>query len=198
MNRKLFLTCLVALACLFMAWLPARAASVIPLYLEELVEHSAVVFEGRCVANRVERDALTNLVVTYTTFEVKDTLKGSVESTHVIKQVGGTLPEANLNYNVEGIPSFTPGEDYVVFLAGVSSVGFSSPIGLAQGRFSVRGEGQERRVANGRDFKDMAARIADRLPPAAAARLRESEGPVRDIALDDLKHVVRNHGKGAR
>jgi hypothetical protein len=85
-----------------------------------------------------ERDPQTNLVVTYTTFAVEDVLKGTVPATHTIKQIGGNLAAEGTTLRVEGIPTFVVGQNYVVFLAGVSSAGFSSPIGLGQGRFSVR------------------------------------------------------------
>jgi hypothetical protein len=42
-----------------------------------------------------------------------------------------------MGFRVEGIPTFAVGQRYVVFLAGVSSAGFSSPIGLVHGQFAV-------------------------------------------------------------
>ena len=171
----------------------AQALSVLPLYLEELIDTSAVAFEGTCTGNRTERDAATNLVVTYTTFAVHDVLKGSVDTTHVIKQVGGSIPGDDLQYLVPGIPKFAVGENYVVFLAGVSSAGFSSPIGLGQGRFSIKSEGAARKVSNGRDFRDLTARILPGLPATAKARLQQDSAPVRDMDLDEFKQIVRTH-----
>ena len=184
--------------CVLAFFTPAHAMSVLPLYLDEMIDTAAVAFEGRVIANRSERDAATNLVVTYTTFEVREALKGAVGSTHVTKQIGGSLPEEGLQYRIEGIPAFTVGEDYVVFLAGVSSAGFSSPVGLAQGRFGVKAGATGRRVSNGRDFRDMTARISARMPDAANALMKQSREPVRDMDLDEFKQTVRNHLAGAR
>ena len=171
----------------------AHALSVLPLYLDEMADAAAVAFEGRCTANRSEVDAATGLVVTYTTFEVRDAIKGSTGATHEIKQVGGTLPGDGTQYRVMGVPKFEVGEDYVVFLAGVSSAGFSSPMGLAQGRFRIDKQGSLRKVGNGRDFRDMTRRIADKIPAAARAEMDKSDKPVRDMDLDDFKQLVRNH-----
>jgi hypothetical protein len=192
-----FARCFSALACA-LACVAAHALSLVPLYVDELIDSSAVAFEGTCVANRTERDPQTNLPVTYTTFEVRDVLKGSVDRTHVIKQIGGALVEEGIEHRVPGIPRFNVGEDYVVFLAGVSDAGFSSPLGLAQGRFTIRHEGGRRLVSNGRDFKDMVDRIAARLPPAARARLEAIPGPAREMDIDDFKQTVREHARGAR
>lgn len=189
LSKRLAATLLCALA----YGSPAQAASVLPLYLEEMIDFSAVAFEGTCTGNRSERDPWTNLVVTYTTFEVRDVLKGAAEHTHVIKQIGGWLPGENLQYRVQGVPAFAVGEDYVVFLAGVSSAGFSSPIGLAQGRFTIRAEGARRQVTNGRDFKDMTRRISPRMPEGARAQLLQIPGPVREMELEDFKQTVRRH-----
>lgn len=178
--------------------LPARAASVLPLFLDEMVDTSAVAFQGTCTGNRTERDPATHLVVTYTTFEVHDVLKGNVGATHEIKQVGGTLAAENLRYRVEGIPTFTVGEEYVVFLAGVSSAGFSSPIGLEQGRFSIRAQAAGRSVSNGRDLREMTSRMQARIPAAARTRMEAATGPVRDMDLEDFKQAVRNQRAGQR
>lgn len=178
-----------ALAVAFL--MPVQAASVLPLYLDEMIDTSAVAFEGRVTGTRTMRDETTKLVVTYTTFEVRDVLKGAVAATHEIKQLGGSLPGEGLEYRVPGIPSFHVGEDYVVFLAGVSSLGFSSPIGLSQGRFGIHAGEAGRRLGNGRDFRDMTARMAERLPAAAKARMLQAADIVRDMDLDEFKRVVR-------
>ena len=180
------------------AHLPARAASVLPLYLDEMIDTATTAFEGRVTANRTERDAATKLVVTYTTFEVVDVLKGAVGTKYEIKQIGGKLPDEALEYRVHGVPTFSVGETYVVFLAGVSPIGFSSPIGLSQGRFGVQEHATGRRVANGRDFRDMTSRITAKLPEAARGRMAQESGPVRDLDLDDFKRTVRAHLESKR
>jgi len=181
---------LAAICCALAYLAPAQATSVIPLYLEEMIDTSAAVFQGTCTANRTERDAETGFVVTRTTFAVHDVLKGSVGNVHAIKQIGGTIPEEKLEYRVEGVPQFTEGEEYIVFLAGVSAAGFSSPIGLQQGKFSVKSGSAGRQVRNGRDFKDMTARISPLLSETAKAKLK-ANGPVTELDLEEFKQVVR-------
>ena len=181
-------------ACLlgFATILPAAAASVVPLYLDEIIDRSAVAFEGVCLENRTEREASTGWIVTYTTFEVRDVLKGGVSATHVIKQLGGTLAAEGLAYQIPGIPKFVVGESYVVFLAGVSSAGFSSPVGLAQGQFSITQGPAGREVTNGVDFNDLTARMPDNALAAGLMKgSKRSTGTVRSLDIDQFKQMVR-------
>jgi hypothetical protein len=173
--------------------LPAHATTVLPATLDDLVGGAAAVFEGTCISNRTERDPRSGMAVTYTTFLVKDTLKGSVGMTHVIKQIGGDLSsEGGPNFRVPGVPTFEPNQDYVVFMAGVSGSGFSSPIGLQQGRFSiVTDESGAKKVGNGRDFGDLTAGMpADQLPAGLMTELRTSNR-VPAMDLDAFKDLVR-------
>ena len=202
MNRT-FARLTLALACAmsmlaFACLAPVYAASVVPLYLEEMIDTSAVAFEGTVTDNHSERDAATGFVVTYTTFAVHDVLKGDVGTSHTIKQIGGTLADDKMQFKVEGVPTFTVGHDYVVFLAGVSSAGFSSPIGLEQGRFRVKDEGGLKRVANGRDFRDMTSRMTAKMPARARVEVEQSTDAVKELDLDDFKKTVRNHRGAAR
>lgn len=187
MVKRLFLAFLLALAAVF----PAAATSVLPVDLDQLVANSAVTFEGTCTENRTGRDPTTNLVVTYTTFAVHDVLKGDAGATYEIKQIGGAIP-GGLTYRVDGVPKFQPGQDYIVFLPGVSAAGFSSPVGLEQGRFVVTPTGNGREVANGRDFRDMTAGIPSaELPPSLQQQAKRG-GPMRRLDIDEFKQLVRS------
>ena len=163
----------------------AGATSVRELMLDDIVGTATVAFQGTCIANRTERDAQTNLVVTLTTFVVEEVLKGNVQRTHIIKQIGGKMPDGEMSLRVDGIPTFVVGEEYVVFLAGVSAAGFSSPIGLAQGKFTIKRDSFGQHVSNGRDFRDMlpAARRVIPLP--------ESTQLLRDFDLSEFKQLTR-------
>lgn len=164
--------------------LPASAATVRPLGLDEIIDSATTAFQGTCVGNRTERDPQTNLVVTYTTFAVTEVLKGTVPATHTIKQIGGRLPGEGLAYHVEGIPTFVVGEEYVVFLAGVSSAGFSSPIGLGQGQFAVRRDAAGQAVTVGRGGRTAAPGGSILLAPGARV-------PTGRVGLDEFKQAVR-------
>jgi len=168
----------------------ADAASVRPMLLDEIIDSAAVAFQGTCTASRVEQDTVTNFIVTYTTFAVRDVIKGDVAAIHVIKQIGGTLPGGESGMIVHGVPTFTVGEDYVVFLPGVSSLGFSSPVGLTQGRFMVQQSAAGTRISNGRDFRELTSRMPRAVMPDSSA---SAGGPVKQLGLEEFKQMARAH-----
>jgi hypothetical protein len=177
----------------------AEATTVLPLSLDDIVATSAVAFEGTCIENRTAHDAATNLVVTYTSFAVHDVIKGTPGSTYTIKQVGGELPDEAVAFKVRGVPSFAVGADYVVFLPPPSSAGFSSPVGLTQGRFSVHQAPDGVKAANGRDFREMTANIpGEELPAGLAAGLKHGAQPVRDLDVDEFKRLARQRAHKPR
>ncbi len=196
-SRMLF----VFLMC-FVGALPARATSVLPLYLDQIIDGAAIAFYGSCLNNRVERDSRTGLIVTYTTFQVQDVLKGQVAAVHTIKQVGGRLAGAAGSIEVrqiEGVPQFDVGTSYVIFLYGVSSAGFSSPVGLGQGKFDVLPGPAGPQVANGRDFKEMtASRRVRLLPQSTQTKIDQAAGQVDRLGLDEFKQSVRQRAAAVK
>ncbi len=187
MLKQFIVACALALALAG----SAGAASVRQLLLDEIIDTSAVAFQGTCTANRTEREAKTNLIVTYTTFDVNDVLKGKLNATHTIKQIGGVMPTGESSFVVHGVPTFVVGEEYVVFLAGVSPSGFSSPIALEQGKFTVQQNAKGKTVANGSDFREITARMPNVVVPA-------SDAPTRQLGLDEFKQLARAHAAGVR
>jgi hypothetical protein len=191
---------IIALLALSLAGVTAHATSVLPLYLDEIVDTATVAFQGTVVENRTEREAATNLVVTYTTFAVSDVLKGTVGVTHTIKQVGGTIPgDDSPAFKIMGVPKFTVGEEVVVFLAGVSKAGFSSPIGLSQGHFHVNRSGVATSVHNGRDFRDMTSNIpASQVRNSMVNRVQQTQAVSSTAGLDEFKQLVRERNGRAK
>jgi len=195
------MTMLRKIALLSLLWivaaLPAQAMSVLPLYLDEIVADAQIAFYGTCTSNRAKYDPGTGLIVTYTSFDVHDVLKGNVQTTHIIKQVGGRTKHQQ--YQIEGVPSFAVGQEYVVFLYGVSSAGFSSPVGLSQGQFVVRPGARGLEISNGRDFKEMLRSLpAQALPQATVSKIQQTPGELQSLELDEFKQIVRQQLGGTK
>ena len=178
----------------------ATAATVLPVGLQRLYLDAELAFHGRCIANQVQRDEATDMIVTYTTFQVLETLKGPRLLTHTIKQIGGALPGAPITTTVHGIPRFEEGKEYVLFIPPPSELGFSSPVALGQGRFQIMG-GAERRatITNGRDINELLSDVAPHcVPPRvqAAISLSRSLEPLAlktrsGMDLEDFLSMVR-------
>ena len=117
------LTSVFFMAGLFLSSAP-EATSVLPLSFDQLVTDADRVFQGRCIENWHALDPDLNIQVTYTTFEIEESLKGVLQNPLTIKQAGGSQQGGRLL--IQGVPEFTVGSEYVVFLYGISSQGFSS------------------------------------------------------------------------
>ena len=187
-RRATLATLAVLLVALFPAVAP-HAASVRPMGFDAVIDDAAIVFQGRALENRSAVEA-SGEVVTYTTFQVEEPLKGPVGATHTIKQIGGRAGDRI--YRVDGIPSFTPGQRYVIFLYGVSAQGFSSPVGLAQGRFDiVPRDGRLRGRQRARFPRAAGVDPGGRLPPTVRARLGAKSSRVERLELGEFKRLVR-------
>lgn len=111
------------------------ATTVRPLSLKEITSSAKTVFYGTCLkAEPVEHSSPGIPVVEYT-FEVKQAIKGVAKGeTYVFRQVrsgddGGA--------GISGVPSYQPGQQYMLFLHGKSGRGLTSPVGLQQGTFKA-------------------------------------------------------------
>jgi hypothetical protein len=184
---------LATFAFLAMLALPASATSVRPMTVPEMVATASIAFDGVCDSNREDVDAATGFPVTLTTFTVTDVLKGEVGATHTIKQIGARNSQRGTGgFGAHGVPTFAPGQRYVVMLYGVSAQGFSSPVGLAQGSFPVSQDARGATVTNGRDFREtLPAAVVPTLPPGIKAMIAAPAGPVRAVGVDDFKAAIR-------
>lgn len=190
-----------AFFCLLILSGVASAATVLPLDLVLLHGDAKHIFLGECLSNTVEMDQQSGRVATFTTFEVLETFKGRLGGSHTIKQIGGNLPGSDLQVRIPGVPQFEVGKRYVVFLPPVSSLGFSSPVGLSQGMFSVRPDAKGApMVSNGRDIGDLMENMAQsKMPPRVADKMRamsDRNVPANakaraEMHLDDLRSILR-------
>ncbi len=161
----------------------ATATTVLPLDLDQIVAGAAEIVHVRCLANESVPDTTVG-VATLSTFVVLDRAKGNANSTLTIRQAGGALGGVVVNYRV---PKFTPGEEYVLFMPVPSRAGLASPVGLAQGAFSVRASAAGKDVGNGRDFAELLP--GSRAPGIAAP----AAGPAANnrMALGEFMTLVR-------
>ncbi|MFW6058127.1 MAG: hypothetical protein ACOC9W_04650 [Persicimonas sp.] len=112
----------------------AFGATVLKLDLESLVANSEQIVEGEVVD--VESKVEDDRVVTYTTIEVTDGIKGSKESdTVTIRQLGGQTEE--LATRVAGMAHFAQGERAMVFLERPSADATPVITGMSQGKFEI-------------------------------------------------------------
>lgn len=186
MKKKLILhSLIIPLFCLG----SASATSLLPLSLEQLSTRASLIFYGQVISNQVKQDTQSGYIATFTEFKVLDLIKGKAGDSHTIKQIGGELNSQNTALRIHGVPKFSHGKNYVVFLPAASKLGFSSPLGLHQGSFSVTTVNNEQIVGNGRMLTDQAIAAPNnkniQLPLAVTA------GKPSQARLDDFINTVR-------
>ena len=143
----------------------------IPLSLNKIIENAGYIFQGECINIRTGRDPETNLLATWFTFRVKQGIKGDLGEEFVLKQYGGsdenyTITPTSVQYEV--------GEELVLFVYPPSSIGFSSSVGLHQGKFLIKKfENNEKRlVTNGTPAMVLFEGMDEKIPTRDTAGTR--------------------------
>lgn len=131
MKRRLVLLLALAVPALL------YGTTVIPMDVEKLASVSTHIVEARAVRTVSQWNAEHTLILTYTSFEVRRTLKGETPPTIMVRQLGGTVD--GISQRVAGVRHWRPGDEAVLFLQ-PSSIpdGALVVTGLMQGNFLMR------------------------------------------------------------
>lgn len=158
---------------------------IIPMSLTEIVQASATVFEGECVHVRTGRDPNTGLLATWYEFTVLEGIEGDFGETFTVMQFGGSDGDITV---YSPTASYSLGERVILFLYGESEWGFSSAVGLSQGKFSVQEHPETgvRTVTNGMPALTLFNEMEIALVPYSASGTR-AVGPDR-LNASRLEH----------
>lgn len=160
--------------------------------LAELTSDARTILSGRVLSVRSEpHPQYTGMMTVVVTLEVIEVLKGQVPAPFSFRQyvMDQRDVEEMLNYKV--------GQEVFLMLTGESSAGFSSPVGLDQGRFRVQMDAQGNRVlVNGyqnmglfRNIDKTDPKFTSQLTPAARQIVQQhTRGP---ISYADLKSMIQ-------
>ena len=178
------------LLCWLLGTTLAGATTIRPLDLQQLADSSELILHASVRDQQVRFDETSKRVVTLTTFDVIETLKGVAADTHRIKQLGGRHPDTGRVHRVHGMPAFVNGKQYIVFLPAVSRLGFSSPVGLSYGQYTID------LIDGAGTVADPQGVAADALRPttdkAAAARAVAGDR----VSLESFKQAIRQRVDG--
>jgi hypothetical protein len=137
------------------------------------------VVRGKVVSSQARWTADHGRIITDTTIEVAEALKGRPAKTVVVMQPGGEV--GDVGQRVDGVASFHPGEEVVVFLEARGVERFTLS-GMAQGRFRVE------RAADG-TVHARQDQCADLYLVDRSSRLPSSRQPL-DLPVDELKRQI--------
>ncbi len=190
MNRRLRFLLLAFLAA---AWLvlpqAVSAATVLHLNLEELAAKADRIFAGTCTAGQTGEDP-SGFPATWYTFTVTDGIKGTLGATITIKQWGIEGVQAGGRISrIPGVPTYRVGEQVMLFLAANSQYGFTSPVGLLQGKFRViHRRSRQVRIINGLGNANLFTGMTPpaQLSPQVRKLFDVKQGPLEYVAFTTL------------
>ena len=170
-----------------------------PRNLVQLIDHAAIVVHGRVIQARVEtHPQYRNLSFVLVTMSVENVLKGTAGKTFSFRQFIWD-PRDRVDRG-----GYHEGEELLLFMNRVTAAGFTSPVGLEQGRFWVLREAHgERLVVNGVNNRGLSQgtqelSAAPSLSPGARQALATPAGQLGPIRLSVMKELVRAMADGRR
>jgi len=169
-----------------------RGAITLPQNLVQLTDKAETIVHGRIVRARVEpHPQYKNLNSVVVTVAVKESLKGAPGKTISFRQF---IWDPRDKFDLAG---YRRGDEVILFLNKITEIGFTSPVGLQQGRFLVQTDKTGQRVAvNGQDNARLLEGISDQRATAhlskraklALAQRSQFPGP---LPVDVLEETVR-------
>jgi len=135
--RKVILAAAAAAALVVPASL---AGTAIRMEVEDLVDHSDLVFEGR-VLSAVSLPTPEGRIETEYKVLVQRGFWGAEGATRTFRLPGGSLSDGR-SLVIPGMPAIRAGEDALFFLTVQGPTGVRMPVGLAQGKMEVLTDSQ--------------------------------------------------------
>lgn len=134
--RKAWFACLLLLALLSMPAVSRATTSDAPRDLGWMVDHAHAIFHGTCETLLAYWDDSTQMIWTDMTFRVHTYLKGNLGPRVTMTELGGVLPEWNLEMHVSTLPQLRGGEEVILFLW-TDSHGRHRMLGASHERYDV-------------------------------------------------------------
>ena len=161
--------------------LPAAATTMLRIELPELSQKADTIVHGtvRRMESRWSGDR--RRIITDVEIEVTETLKGQAGSTVLLVQPGGRV--GDIGQMVHGLPTFTPGEEVVVFLDRHGADAFRVTA-MAQGKYQVR------RAADSRSGLAVPENTGEALLLDPTTR-KPTTSTQQALTLDELKSTIR-------
>ena len=117
----------------------ARATSILRLSFDQLVEQSALVFEGKVVSSEAHWNQQHTRIHTYVKFEISEIIKGrAVSDSITLRFAGGQVGEDHQKFESMIYP--LKGESGIYFVERVDINMVNPLIGWSQGHFLINGD----------------------------------------------------------
>ena len=160
----------------------ATASQVIHLDTRGLTRESSDIVIGRVGEQHSHWNAAHTMIVTDVTIVVDQALKGAPGTSITLTQVGGEVD--NMRYSVAGSPSFTSGEEVLIF-AWRDAAGRPQVDGLGQGKFEILRD----RATGARTVRRSIPGLG--ISEARSLRALPEQAATGRVPLDDMVREIR-------
>jgi len=177
---------------------PLQASQLVPQNLKQMIHAADVIFTGE--VTRVTDGVESGLPFTEVTMKVNSSIKRdmAVGSPYTFRQYGLLKPRKLqdgrylLTSKIEGMATWTIGEKVTTFMnKPASRTRMSTPVGMAQGKFTYSGTQAANSFDNRSLFRGMSV-DASVLNAKEAAMLAKTAGPVEgDVLINFVKRAVK-------
>ena len=136
----------------------AHATTVIPPSFEQLVDQAELIFQGNVtrVSSQWVGEGSERHIVSYVTFQIKDSVKGDPGQSYTIRMFGGTVDGETME--IADGPKFEVGDEDIVFVENNGSQ-VVPLVGIMHGRFHIRRDDSGRELVTtneGEPVRDVA------------------------------------------
>ena len=122
----------------------AKASVAAAASFDQKVDNAAAIILGRCVKSESRFDPTGRWILTYSTFDVEKSIKGSTGQQVTLVTPGGEV--GGIRQETVGVPAFEPGDENVLFIKN-TRLG-PTVLYFDQGTYDVRSDGRgEKMVA---------------------------------------------------
>jgi hypothetical protein len=186
MKRKLHLLSLLLLAAAIIQ--TSSAQRTIRMNIERIIADAAIIVHGTVTEVHSAIDPKTNLLSTFVTIDVKENLFGADQKKITVKMLGGKTDRRTLK--LADMPQYVKGQEIVGCFFLPSKSGFTSPVGMGQGTFTIVTEPSsgKRMVRSAAEHRQL---FAGMKYSSALARKEWQSGTAQEIDAAEFTRTIR-------
>ena len=161
----------------------------IRMNLERMVSDAGMIVHGTVSNVETGVDPQTKLLATFVTIDVSENFYGATEQRIVVKMLGGKSKSKTIK--LAEMPTFKVGEEIISLFFSPSKYGFTSPVGMAQGKFLVHTDAVSKKsfVRNGSNNAQLFSGVKN---TTALSKTAAINGTVENIETADFSQTVRS------
>lgn len=163
------------------------AQRTVRMNLESIIANAGMIVHGTVTNVTQETDPSTHVLVKRITIDVIENFYGPGGTTMTMTMLSGTTAKGVRRFSE--IPEYSVGQEIVGMFYPPSSLGLTSPVGMGQGSFTVRTDGEQKIVVNGVKNSQLFNGMTHK---ALLAKSSWSETPPEKISLSDLTATIRS------